>query len=109
MSAHVQAQLAAFSKVARPLEYQPNAGGATTPFRGVLRDPRPEELVGGLPVSARVVVARASVFTKPGIKPTTFDYILDPNEPGRKYSIALDPTWLYAGSSRVWWKAMVNG
>lgn len=110
MMIHVDAMLSHFEMVARTLQYQPKAGGAVLTFKGVMRGPTPQELAAGLYISARVVVARASTFTQAGVAPVADDWIFDPDTtPARKYAIEPDPTWLYAGSSRLWWRAVVSG
>ena len=105
----VEAMAEAFELVARDLTLESNGGAITQSFRGVLRNPTSAELQGGLVHSARVVIARASTFTAAGITPRKYDRILDPQDPGRVYSIEEDPTWLYAGSSRLWWRGVVVG
>lgn len=108
-AAGIRVMLAQFEAMARPLRWENNAGTLEHEFRGVLRSPTPEELVNGLSQSARVVVARAAAFTSAGISPRIKDAIYDPDDGDRRYAIEWDPSWLYVGSSRLWWRAEVTG
>lgn len=105
----VREMLSRFERMARPLTFESKDGSITQAFRGVLRSPTPEEIVGGLHQAARVVIARASSFTSAGITPVVHDKILDPDDSDRRYVIDLEPTWLYHGSSRLWWRGAVFG
>lgn len=109
LNAGVRLMLSQFDRMARPLRFVSNSGALVHEFRGVLRSPTPEEIEGGLSQSARVVVARAASFTSSGITPAIKDSIVDPEDGDRRYSIEWDPSWLYAGSSRLWWRSEVVG
>ena len=98
-----------FLTVARPLKYESNPGASTFEFRGVVLDPSPEELAGGMPVSMRTVIAMASSFTEQGATPTQYDRVFDPADSNREYSVDWEPVALYNGSSRKWWRIRVQG
>lgn len=98
-----------FETVARSLRWERNDEGATLDFLGVLRNPTPQEMLGGLRQDARIVVARASDFIDASVAPTTKDRIIDLGEGNREYAIEEEHGWVWAGGERAWWRGVVLG
>ena len=99
----------AFYLVSRPIEYQTADGSRVFDVAAIINSPSPEELAGGLPVSARVVHILASAFSDRNIRPAMYDKVRDPRESDRTYVLEWEPVEITHGSSRFMWRLEVNG